>query len=253
MTKFDLADISCPPSALYKPTHPSLVKSSELYDAHDPATVMPPERRPIPFIDRNGLPSQSWPTGPRRREAYSVPPPPLSAAPSSGPMLPSAQLCSLQNEISALHEKQTAVLEDLSFARAAKRRAEDEVKEERSTRRKLEKHLRATEDALARSKRMEDAALDQVKREVEARRRAEGLLADLKVRKEQTEQSVHGAGQSLFTSNSNDAAVLFQLASMIRGASSNDRAVGLPLTSGGSIPSTARFGGDLGISGPSES
>lgn len=128
----------------------------------------------------------------------------------------SARLHSLQNEIGALREKQTAVLEDLSFVRAAKRRAEDEVKEERSIRRKLEKHLRTAEDSLARSKRMEDAALDQVKREVDARRKAEELLAATKAERDRA------GGSSLFAHpNANDAAMLLQLASMIRGTSSN--------------------------------
>lgn len=167
-------------------------------------------------------------------------------------MDPLVRLHSLQNEIGALREKQNAVLEDLSLARAGKRRAEDEVKEERSIRRRLEKHLKSTEDALARSKRMEDAALDQVKREVEARRRAEGLLASLKARKEQAEQSII-AEQSLFNSNPNDAAVLFHLASMIRGASSNEHPSVLPLASGGSMASSARIMGDIAITGHSES
>ena len=167
-------------------------------------------------------------------------------------MPPPARLYSLQNEIGELREKQTAVLEDLSFARAAKRRAEDEVKEERSVRRRLEKHLKAMEDALARSKRMEDTALDQVKTEVEARRRAEALLADFKAGKEQAEQSIGGSGQSLFTSNTNDAAVLFQLASMIRGLPSNQRTIALPFANGGSIPSSAHVNGDIAITGPSE-
>lgn len=169
-------------------------------------------------------------------------------------MPPPARLYSLQNEIGVLREKQTAVLEDLSFARAAKRRAEDEVKEERSVRRKLEKHLKAMEDALARSKRMEDTALDQVKTEVEARRRAEALLADFKASKEQAERSIGGSGQSLFTSNTNDAAVLFQLASLIRGLPSNERTIALPFSNGGSIPSSGHVNasGDIAITGSSE-
>ena len=134
-----------------------------------------------------------------------------------------ARLYNLQNEIGALREKQNALLADLSFARAAKRRAEDDVKEERSVRRKLEKHLRATEDALGRSKRMEDAALDQVRREVESRRRAEGLLADIKARNEvETSIRGYGAGHALLANPSaNDAAVLLQLASLIRGVPSS--------------------------------
>ncbi|KAF8515443.1 hypothetical protein JB92DRAFT_2914791 [Gautieria morchelliformis] len=238
------------PATPYEPTQVSLTESFERRGAQNPATVTPLERHPIPCIDGNGLPSQPWPTRSRKHEVYSIPQPPPSPNPPSVPMASPAQLYSLQNEIGALREKQNTVLDDLSHARAAKRRAEDEVKEERSVRRKLEKHLRATEDALARSKRMEDAALDQVKREVEARRRAEALLADLKSKKEQAEHSGFGPGQSLFTSNSHDSAVLFHLASMIRGVPSSDRIV---MASGESGVSSARVGGDLAITGPSTS
>ena len=189
MTLLFPTDVPCLPATTYESSRPPPVISTEHDGAHNPSTVVPQERHPIPYINGNGLPSQPWPTGPRKREVYSVAPPPGSSTPPSGPMDPAARLYALQNEISALREKQNVVLEDLSVARAGKRRAEDEVKEERSVRRKLEKHIKATEDALSRSKRMEDAALDQVKREVEARRRAEGLLADLKARKEQAEQS----------------------------------------------------------------
>ena len=100
---------------------------------------------------------------------------------------------------------------------------------------------------------MEDAALDQVKREVEARRRAEGHLADFKAKKEQAEQSVGGSEQSIFNSNSNDAAVLFHLASMIRGVSSNNHPIAMPLAGGGSAVPPSRIGGEISITGQSES
>ncbi|KAF8586692.1 hypothetical protein K439DRAFT_926412 [Ramaria rubella] len=182
-------------------------------------------------------------TGPSKRETLSnLPPPSLTPPLDHMGSLAKVYTMSLQSEISVLHEKQNAVLEDLSVTRAAKRRAEDEVKEERSVRRKLEKHLRATEDALSRSKRMEDAALDQVRREVEARRKAEALLAEFKANKEQAELSTSGSGQSIFTSeNSNNAAVLFHLASMIRGVPSSDRSASLSFGNGGPTASSRRL------------
>ncbi|KIJ49351.1 hypothetical protein M422DRAFT_27709 [Sphaerobolus stellatus SS14] len=118
------------------------------------------------------------PTGPRILREPFPPSSPTSAA--------SSQVFSLQNEIRSLRDKQDAFLEDLSMARAAKRRAEDEVREERVVRRKLEKDLRALEDTLARSKRMEMAAFEQVKREVEARRKAENLLNQLQAESQAT-------------------------------------------------------------------
>jgi hypothetical protein len=244
-----LADVRHLPAIPYEPTRPSFTESFERHDAPKPATVTPLERHPIPCIDRNGLPSQSWPNEQHKHEVYSIPRPPPSPNPPSVSMASPAQLYNLRDEISALREKQNTVLDDLSHARAAKRRAEDEVKEERSVRRKLEKHLRTTEDALARSKRMEDAALDQVKREVEARRRAEALLADLKSKKEQAEHSGCGPGESLFNTNSNDTAVLYHLASMIRGFPPSDRTV-MPFPRGELGASSACVGGDLAITEP---
>lgn len=54
------------------------------------------------------------------------------------------------------------------------------MKEERAVRRKLERDLKQAEDALKRSKRMEQTALDQFRTEVEFRRKAEVLLTNMK-------------------------------------------------------------------------
>lgn len=121
-------------------------------------------------VQQESVPVRMPPTGPRIRD-------PL---PPSSPTSAISQVLILQREIRSLRDKQDAYIEDVSVARAAKRRAEEEVREERAVRKKLESDIRVLEIALSRSKRMENSALDQVKTEVEARRKAEGLVRTLK-------------------------------------------------------------------------
>ncbi|GJJ06208.1 hypothetical protein Clacol_000397 [Clathrus columnatus] len=89
-----------------------------------------------------------------------------------------SQLNKLQEENKALRSKLASVMDDLSEVRIGKRRAEEEMKEERAVRRKLESDLKHSEDSLRRSKRMEETALEHIKREVESRRKTEALLAN---------------------------------------------------------------------------
>jgi len=121
-----------------------------------------------------------------------------------------SQHCDLQKEVCALRERQDIVMEELSSVRAAKRRAEESIKEERTARRKLEKDLRVMEDALSRSKRLESTALDQVKREVEARRQAQNLVEKLKG---DAQKSTAGPCP---VPNANSAAALLQLLTLLR-------------------------------------
>jgi chromosome segregation ATPase len=129
----------------------------------------------------------------------------------------------LQTELGMLHEKQTSAIADLSLARAAKRRAEDDVREERSIRRRLERDLRTVEDALKRSKRMESAALDQIKREVDARRKAENRLAELKAENHESPRPI-----------ADPSSMLLHLVSVLRNVNPIDHP-----TSAGPIPSFA--------------
>ncbi|KAF8507455.1 hypothetical protein BU17DRAFT_71157 [Hysterangium stoloniferum] len=158
---------SCQP-AMFQKASPECEKNHISSDNSVRAVAIKPPASLASSVD-------NIPTGPRGRVPQPIPYPVTETQ---------NKLSRLQTELGILHEKQNSAIADLSLTRAAKRKAEDDVREERSFRRKLEKELRTVEDALKRSKRMEDAALDQVKREVEARRKAENLLAELRAKRE---------------------------------------------------------------------
>lgn len=113
------------------------------------------------------------------------------------------QINHLQNENKTLHSKCSDLLDDLAEARAGKRRAEDEIKEARVIRRRLERDLKEADDALRRSIRIEKTALEQIKTEVENRRRAEAVLDSMKA-------------QQLQTSTDSQQNILLQLTSFIQ-------------------------------------
>ncbi|KIM92030.1 hypothetical protein PILCRDRAFT_171 [Piloderma croceum F 1598] len=94
----------------------------------------------------------------------------LAAVPTSP-----SRLRMLERELQSLRDRETAITTQLHNARSAKRKFEDEFTAERTLRRKLEHKLDDLEGQLDVSKKMEKFALDQMKREVDARRRAEEM------------------------------------------------------------------------------
>lgn len=79
----------------------------------------------------------------------------------------------LEREIQSLRDRHSDQADELSDVRSVKRKLEDVVDYERETRRKLEWQLAETKKERDNARKMESFALEQVKREVESRRRAE--------------------------------------------------------------------------------
>ncbi|TFY83004.1 hypothetical protein EWM64_g999 [Hericium alpestre] len=91
------------------------------------------------------------------------------AIPSAGsPAQPSAS-----GDVRALRDMQSNQASEFSAIRAAKRKLEEECADERALRKKLEYALCDVEKQLVRSRDMEGSVLQQVRAEIEARRRAE--------------------------------------------------------------------------------
>lgn len=91
----------------------------------------------------------------------------------------------LERGIQSLKDKHSHSLATLSEIRDAKQKAEDEIARERDARRKVEKDLEEAILALQGARHAEKCALDQCKREVENRRRAEEKAADARTMKEE--------------------------------------------------------------------
>lgn len=81
----------------------------------------------------------------------------------------------LEREIQSLRDRRKQQSDLLVEVRVEKRRLEEDLMIEREFRRRVQRHLDETEKELHTAQRMEKYALDQVKREVDARRRAEEL------------------------------------------------------------------------------
>jgi len=109
----------------------------------------------------------SVPSAPRQHPA-PTPPAPIQIANHSP-----ARYRILEREIQSLRDRQARQSTLLSESRSAKRDLEDDFACERNLRRKLERQLGDVEQDLATARRMETYALDQMKREVDTRRRAE--------------------------------------------------------------------------------
>ena len=92
--------------------------------------------------------------------------------PTAVPTSPS-RLRILERELRCLRDREATVTTQLHNARSAKRKFEDDFIAERTLRKKLEHKLDDLEGQLDVSKKMEKFALDQIKREVDARRWAE--------------------------------------------------------------------------------
>lgn len=98
----------------------------------------------------------------------------IPLAPSS-PAVPTSpsHLNKLQRELQILRARDIEITDKLNNVSAAKRQLQRDVEAERCVRRRLERRLDEVEQEVVGAQKMEGYALDQVKREVEARRRAE--------------------------------------------------------------------------------
>lgn len=81
----------------------------------------------------------------------------------------------LEREIQSLRDRRKQQSDLLVEVRVEKRKIEEDLMIEREFRRRVQRHLDEAEKQLHTAQRMEIYALDQVKREVDARRRAEEL------------------------------------------------------------------------------
>lgn len=159
-------------------------------------------------------------------------PPPLHSTPSAKTSLPpstasiNGRVRILEREVQALRDRnsdhQTLLLE----SKAQKRKLEDELVCEKSARRKVETKLDQLETELQLVQRMESFALEQVKREVESRRKVESREKGLKRRVEDMEREMGNGdiGQSssgLFE----DLAHMFQKASHGEATRNDERGV----------------------------
>ncbi|EIM79159.1 uncharacterized protein STEHIDRAFT_163921 [Stereum hirsutum FP-91666 SS1] len=108
----------------------------------------------------NGASSRSFP----------VSTPTTSVSSSS---LPSSEQRALERELMVLRDRHSSFISELTEARTAKRKTEDECSHERTLRRRAEARIDELERQLSKADKRMDSAVEQVKREVEARRKAE--------------------------------------------------------------------------------
>jgi hypothetical protein len=117
--------------------------------------------------------------------------PKQKALPASLPTKPQStsdvhgRICILEREIQALRDRNSAHQDLLLESKSLKRKLEEELLCEKAARRKVEVKLDQTENELQLVQRMESFALEQVKREVESRRKAENREAALAHRVEE--------------------------------------------------------------------
>ncbi|KAK7005624.1 40S ribosomal protein [Favolaschia claudopus] len=112
-----------------------------------------------------------------------------AAPPASRTRAPSPDPRMLQREIQSLrdrHKNSTNVLADV---RASKRKLEDTIEVERTVRRRLQRELDEVTKKRDYARRMESLALDQMKREVDSRRRAEDRAEEERELRKRAEQS----------------------------------------------------------------
>lgn len=120
-----------------------------------------------------------------------------------------ARLQMLERDVQSLQDREKNAVTELNTARSAKHKLEDDFHFERNLRRKLERKLNDVEGQLDISKKMESFALDQMKREVDARRRAEERAEGEREKRKEVEAALKVRGsKSLFE----DLAEMFQRA-----------------------------------------
>ena len=116
----------------------------------------------------------------------------------------SAHKRNLEREIDFLHDQLKRVTSHLETARAVKRKLENDYDSERIRRRKVERKLNDVECKLDISQKMENFALDQVKREVDARRRAEDDAGKERMKRKELEAVYEARGDRSIFENLGD-------------------------------------------------
>ncbi|TRM70011.1 hypothetical protein BD626DRAFT_476039 [Schizophyllum amplum] len=111
----------------------------------------------------------------------------VSGSPPSGPRL-GGQNQMLEREISCLRDMQKRHIATIEDLRLGKRRLEDDLEDEKSVRRRLERQLSEMESERDSARRMEATALQQARQEVEARRRVQDALAEEQQRRQEAER-----------------------------------------------------------------
>jgi chromosome segregation ATPase len=121
-----------------------------------------------------------------------------------------SRLRALERELKVVCEREATVVTQLQNTHSEKRKLEDQFGAERTLRRKLEHKLEDLQGQLDVSKKMETFALEQMKREVDARRRAEEKAEFERERRREieTEIKTRGSNKPLFE----DLADMFQRA-----------------------------------------
>lgn len=121
----------------------------------------------------------------------------------------------LEREVNALRDRNAEHQNLLSESKGQKRKLEDELVCEKSARRKVETKLGQLETELQLVQRMESFALEQVKREVDSRRKAENREKGLKQRVEEMEREA-GNGMDI---DPNGSGIFEDLSRMFQNAS----------------------------------
>jgi hypothetical protein len=189
-----------------------------------------PDKVPVqPRAPTPGL-GKAIPDRPRHKllaEARKATPPVAPDSSSSN----SSHMQVLQREIEALRDKQSANANLISNIRSSKRKLEDELSSERSTRRKLEISLEDVKQDLRIAKKMEGFALQQVKKEVDTRRKAEARVEAEKEKRKEAEKALESRAVK---------PLLEDLANMFQRAAKGDGTVFSGLTGGSSRSSSKR-------------
>lgn len=174
--------------------------------------------RPIKPMPSSAGVNRTVPTAPRCNNVQI--PPSVDKSSQAVPAPPKlAGTLELEREINTLRDIHTAQTNLLSQTVSAKRKAEEELVNERKVRKKLEKRLDDVQKELVHEKRMEMWALEQTKKEVTARRRAEEMVVEEKAKRRACERDAAAekrASKPLFE----DLASMFQRAAQGDGMAS---------------------------------
>lgn len=139
-------------------------------------------------------PSTGRPRAPSNSTTRSFAAPTPTASTSSA-ALPSSEQRALERELMVLRDRHSSFISELTEARAAKRKTEDECAHERSLRRRADSRIDELERQLSKADKRMDSAVEQVKREVEARRKAEDRAEDEKKARLETERTAQARAQ----------------------------------------------------------
>lgn len=94
-----------------------------------------------------------------------------------------------------LRDRHSSFISELTEARTAKRKTEDECSHERTLRRRAEARIDELERLLSKADKRMDSAVEQVKREVEARRKAEDRAEEERKARVETERTAQARAE----------------------------------------------------------